>query len=178
MNYYKKELWYGKKENTARFGFSLIEMVVVVGSFGVIIVAVISTILLTFRSQNKVNSNNKLGENGASILMELRKNIFNSDSNNVVCDAGGTSVVIINQNGLAETTLFCGEGKIASISATTVYLNNDEVSVFSCQDFVECKKKSGSLDEVVSVDFKFGLGTTTVGINSTQYFDTSVTTRN
>jgi len=76
-------------KNKINLGFSLIEMVVVVGSFGLIIVAVISTILLTFRSQNKVNSNNKLNENGTNILMELRRNILNSDSENIVCDVGG-----------------------------------------------------------------------------------------
>ena len=158
-------------------GFSLIEMVVVVGSFGMIIVAVISTILLTFRSQNKVNSNNKLGENGASILMELRRNIFNGDSKRIVCGIGGTSVAILNKNGLVDTILSCAGGKIASVSTTTVYLNSNEVNVFNCQNFVKCNEKIGSPD-IGGVDFKFGLGTTTVGVSSTQFFDTSVTTRN
>ena len=164
-------------KNKLYSGFSLIEMVVVVGSFGMIIVAVISTILLTFRSQNKVNSTNKLGENGTSILTELRRNIFNSDSKNIVCGTGGTSVAIVNRNDKVMTNLVCVGGKIASISATTVNLNSNEVSVFSCQNFVVCTKKVGS-SEVIGVDFRFGLGTTTVGVNSTQFFDTSVTTRN
>ena len=158
-------------------GFSLIEIVVVVGSFGLIIVAVISTILLTFRSQNKVSSNNKLSENGASIMAELRRNIFNSDSKSIVCGAGGTSVTIVNRNDKEVTNLRCLGGKISSASARTVDLNSNEVLVSSCQNFVSCTTKVGS-SEVVAVDFKFGLGTSVVGVNSTQFFDSSITTRN
>lgn len=168
-----KSTLFGRREK----GFSLIEMVVVVGSFGMIIVAVISTILLTFRSQNNVNSNNKLKENGASILMELRRNIFNGDSKNIICGVGGTSVFVKNRNDLGETNLVCVGGRIASVSATTVYLNSNEVSVFNCQNFAVCTKKIGT-SEVIGVDFAFGLGTTTVGVSSTQFFDVSVTTRN
>ncbi len=167
-------------KNKLSSGFSLIEIVVVVGSFGIIIIAVISTILLTFRSQNKVRSNNKLNENGTNIMAELRRNIYNSDSKNINCGAGGTSVTIVNRSDKRVTNLVCFDGKIASVSAvpsTTVYLNSDEVVVISCQDFVLCNPRVGSSD-VAGVDFKFGLGTTTVGVASTKYFDISVTTRN
>lgn len=167
-------------KNKINSGFSLVEMVVVVGSFGIIIVAVISTILLTFRSQNKVNSNNKLKENGTNILMELRRNILNSDSENIICDAGGTSVAVVNRSDKGQTSLICLGNNIASVSAsigTTVFLANSEVTVNSCQNFVTCTPGVGS-SEVIGVNFKFGLGTTTAGVSSTQYFDTSVTTRN
>lgn len=177
MSFYKNSFWFNKKEHSRNFGFSLIEIVVVVGSFGMIIVAVISTILLTFRTQNKVGSNNKLSENGTSIMAELRRNIFNSDSKSIVCGVGGTSVTIVNRNDKEVTNLRCIGGNIASVSARTVNLNSGEITVSSCQDFVVCTTKVGT-SEVTGVDFKFGLRTTTVGVTSTQFFKTSVTTRN
>jgi len=158
-------------------GFSLIEMVVVVGSLGVIIVAIISTILLTFRTQNMTKSNNKVSENGRNVLAELRRNIFNSDSNFVVCDIAKTSVSIVNRNDLGETTLICLGNYIASMSAgTTIYLNSDEMTVNSCQNFAVCQNKTGS-SEVASVTFNFGLRATTVGVGASQFFNTKVTTR-
>ena len=179
MNCCKNKFKFIKEKKIVKFGFSLIEIVVVVGSFGMIIVAVISTILLTFRSQNKINSNNKLNDNGVNILMELKRTIFNGDSTNIICGVGGTSVIVVNRNDKSETILSCADGVIsASVLATKVNLNSDEVSVVSCQDFVTCVNKVGSSEVVGVVNFKFGLGTTTVGVSTTKFFDTSVTTRN
>ena len=155
-------------------GFSLIEMVVVVGSFGIIIVAVISTILMTFKSQNMVKSNNKINENGRSILAELRRNVFNSDSGYITCGVGGSSVTVTNQKDRGVTTLVCRGNNIASNSAI---LNSGEVTAYDCQNFTTCNLKSGS-SEVASVDFSFGLRTTTIGVATTQLFSTSITTRN
>lgn len=168
---------YNQKKYYQTSGFSLIEMVVVIGSFAVLIIGIISTVLLTFRSQNKVSSNNKLEENGIRILAELRRNIFNGEAMSIVCGAGGSSVSVMNRSDKLQTNLVCRGGKIASISATTVDLNDGHVSVYGCSNFVVCQPKAGT-SETAKVDFNFGLGTTTVGINSTQVFSTSVTTRN
>jgi type II secretory pathway pseudopilin PulG len=156
------------------YGFSLIEMVVVVGSVGIMIVAVISTILMTFKSQNMVKSNNKISENGRSILAELRRNVFNSDASTISCGVGGSSVIVTNKKDGGVTTLVCLGINIASNSAN---LNSGEVAVYNCQNFVTCNLRSDS-SGVASVDFNFGLRTTTTGIATTQMFSTSVTTRN
>jgi len=66
---------------------------------------------------------------------------------------------------------------VSASIGTTVFLANSEVTVSSCQNFVTCTPGVGS-SEIIGVNFKFGLGTSTVGVSSTQYFDTSVTTRN
>ena len=169
MNHNKADSWPKKS-----YGFSLIEMVVVVGSLGIIIVAVISTILLTFRSQNMVKSNNKISENARSIIAELRRNVFNGNSFSIVCDVGSSSVSITNQKDGEITTLKCLGG---NIDLNTTNLNSSEVAVFNCQNFVACINKTGSL-EVVAVDFNFGLRTTTAGVGLSQLFTTTVTTRN
>ena len=161
-----------KKNNK---GYTLIEMVVVVGSLGIIIVAVISTILVTFRSQNKVKANNKTSENGRMILTELRRNIFNGTSKSIVCGLGGSSVSIADLNiGTTTTSLVCRNNNIASNSAT---LNSSEVIVYGCQNFVTCTNKAGT-SEVATVKFSFGLSSITAGVGTSQMFDTIVTTRN
>jgi len=174
MNFNKHKYWFNKKEKNRKFGFSLIEIVVVVGSFGMIIVAVISTILLTFRSQNMVKSNNKISENGRSILAELRRNVFNGNSSSIACGVGGSSVSISNRKDGGVTILRCLGINIASNSAN---LNSNEVVVYNCQNFAACTPKVGST-EVAAVEFNFGLLTTTTGVGSSQLFNTTVTTRN
>ena len=165
---------FNKKEKNKKSGFSLIEMVVVVGSFSMIIVGIISTILLTFNSQTKVKTNNKVSENGRIVLSELRRNIFNSSSNTIVCDVGGSSVSFINQKDKETTILRCLGDKIASNSAN---LNSSEVVVYGCESFATCTVKVGST-EVASVEFNFGLKTGIGGVGSSQVFNTTVTTRN
>lgn len=159
-------------------GFSLIEMVVVVGSLSVIIVAVISSILLTFRSQNTVSSNDKVSENGRSILAELRRGVFSSDPSKIVCGAGGTAVTVVNRLDNSATTLICvnsgTNNYIAAKSETeTTKLSSDEVLV-SCQNFVSCTNQG---QDIVSVGFSFGLRSVTSGIGSSRVFTTTVTSR-
>jgi len=163
-----------KKGTGKKSGFSLIEMVVVVGSFSIIIVAVISTILLTFRSQSRVKVNNKLNENGRNVLAELRRSVFNGDSKSIVCGVGGSSVSISNSITKEETILICSQG---NIKANLANLNSNEVTVINCQNFASCTNKTG-LDEVAIVEFNFGLTTTNDGVGSTQLFNATVTTRN
>jgi type II secretory pathway pseudopilin PulG len=166
--------WFKKKENKKKFGFSLIEMVVVIGSLGIIIVAVISTILLTFRSQNMVKSNNKISENARSIVAELRRNVFNGDSFSIVCGVGGSSVSIPAQKDGEITILKCLGGNIV---LNTTNLNSNEVTVFNCQNFATCIYKVGT-SEIASVQFDFGLRTITAGVGVSQLYSTNVTTRN
>lgn len=165
------------KKNKQDFGFSLIEMVVVVGSVGVIIVAVISTIVLTFRSQNMVKTKNKINENARSIIYDLRRSVFNSGSQQVVCGVGNSSVSVINSFDGKETNLACVGTNIASSSATTVYLNSNEVSVYGCDNFVICEPAIGAT-EVAGVTFNFGLSASTNGVGTSQMFNTRVSTRN
>lgn len=165
------------KKNKQDFGFSLIEMVVMVGSVGMIIVAVISTIVLTFRSQNMVKTKNKINENARSIIYELRRSIFNSESQLVICGVGNSSVSVTNFLDNKETILSCAGSKIASTSASIVYLNSGEVGVYDCSNFAICELDVGTT-EVAGVIFNFGLSASTNGVGISQMFNTRVSTRN
>ena len=167
------------KKNKQSFGFSLIEMVVVVGSVGIIIVAVISTIILTFRSQNMVKSKNKINENARNIIYELRRLVFSGGSQQIVCGTGNSSVLVTNVFDKQETILSCVGGNIASSSAKIVNLNTSEVTVFGCQNFVVCEDNTGLTEDIgVTVSFNFGLSASTNGVGTSQMFNTWVSTRN
>lgn len=167
---------FNDKEKNKKYGFSLIEIVVVVGSFSMIIVAIISTILLTFKSQTRVKINNKISENGRIILTELRRNIFGGDSTSIDCGAlgVGSSVVVRDIKNFEVTNIVCGGD---NISSNLVNLNSNEVVVYNCQNFAKCITKMGS-DDVASVEFNFGLRAITGGVGSSEVFSTTVTTRN
>lgn len=161
-------------------GYTLVEIMVVVVSLGMIMTATVGVILGSFRAQNRTKSNNKVIENGSWIINELRKNVFNSLSSDIVCGVGGSSVAVKNFNDGRVTTLSCNvaSNRIASSSAVggTVSLNNSEVVITDCTSFVVCETNAD--DEVMEVNFNFGIGATTSGIGITQIFTTKVTLRN
>jgi type II secretory pathway pseudopilin PulG len=160
-------------------GFTLIEIVVVVGSLGIIVTAMVGVILGTFRAQNRIKSANKVMENGIWITNQLRKTVFNSQKDKIVCNPNGLSVVLKDNIDDSLTTISCDKtaNKIASASATREYiLNNSEVNVTNCIGFVVCEKDSFGL--VTNVVFSFDLGAVTAGVSYNQNFKTSVTVRN
>ena len=160
-------------------GFILIEIVVVVGSLGIVVTAMVGVILGTFRAQNRVKSTNKVMENGVWITDQLRKAVFNSQRGKIVCSADGLSIELKDNIDESLTTISCDKAanKIASTSATKEYvLNNSEVNINNCVGFVTCEKDGfGTVGNVI---FNFDLGAVTAGVSYSQNFKTSVTLRN
>ena len=156
------------------FGFTLIELVVVVASVGLIMTSVVGMILGTFKAQDRTKTNNKIIENSTWIVSQLRKNVLNSLSEDITCSADNLSIQIINSGDKKTTTLSCNKSgnKIASNSAV---LNNNEVNVTDCGSFAVCQLDSAG--KVVNVVFNFGIGTTTGGVSSNQNFTTTITVR-
>ncbi len=160
-------------------GFTLIEIVVVVGSLAIIVTAVVGVILGTFRSQNRVKSVNKVMENGTWITDQLRKNIFNSQGDKIACNPNGLSIQSRDSIDDSLITISCNKGsnKITLASATKEYiLNSSEVNINNCTEFVICEKDGFGL--VTKVMFSFDIGATTAGVGYSQNFKTSVTVRN
>ena len=161
-------------------GYTLVEIMVVVASIGLIITAVVGVILGTFKAQNRDNSNKKIMESGSLVMNELRKNIFNSFSNSIVCSDDKLSVELKSIVDGEVTTLSCDKtgNKIASTSATREpdILNSNDVNITDCNNFVSCE---GNVDENVSgVVFNFGLSAVTSGVGISQTFTNRVTLRN
>ena len=152
---------------------------VVVASTGLIMTSVIGIILGSFKAQNRNASNKRVTENGSYIINELRKNVFNSQGNEISCSEDKLSVELKNMLNGGITTLSCNQltNKIASTSATKEnVLNTNDVTLSTCTDFVLCEKDTnGSVSGIV---FNFGLGAVTSGVGASQTFNTRVTLRN
>jgi type II secretory pathway pseudopilin PulG len=160
-------------------GFTLIEIVVVVASVGLIMTSVIGLVLGTFKAQNREKATNKVMENGSWIINELRKNTLNSESTTIVCTAND-SIEMVNMFDQEKSIFSCNRSsnKIASTSAIRDpnTLNSDDVNITDCSNFVECEKDSSG--KVSNIIFNFGIGATTSGVSVAKNFNTVVTVRN
>jgi len=152
---------------------------VVVASVGLIMTALVGVILGTFRAQNRNTATNKVSENGTWIINELRKNTFNSFKDSIICPDDNLSIQVKNLQDGGITTLSCDQitSEIASTSAIKKdILNNKEVEVIDCSNFVTCG--FGVDDELMGLDFNFGLRAVINGVGVSQVFSTKVTLRN
>jgi prepilin-type N-terminal cleavage/methylation domain-containing protein len=160
-------------------GFTLMEIIVVVASVGLIMTAVTGITLSIFKSQNRSQSTNKIVSNGNWILNELKKDVWNGSSSRITC-IDNNSIGITSLDDGANTVISCSGNNIASKSGALVKnLNNiSEVNIISCpqNNFVSCTTLP-SLD-VTNVNFNFGVGATTAGVGVTQYFSINVSIRN
>lgn len=159
------------KSRLNKFGFTLIEIIVVVSSVGVVMLVVTGSLLQIMKVQNQSEAISRLSTSGNRILGELRRNLFNSDGE-VVCGTNHLSVGFTNVTDGLGTIISCVTGdKIASTSGSIERkLNENIVSITSCSNFVSCN--SGS------VTFNFGIGTSVAGVGVTRNFTTTVTIRN
>lgn len=151
--------WNLKIENYHK-GFTLIEMVVVVGVVGMLMTAVLLVLSGTFRGKTRVETADRVEQNGTYILAELRKIALGADGFGITCPAGGVgeSVTLTSYRDGGVTTLTCLEGdQIASESATAevVDLVAEGIRLSNCAGFVSCDL--GSDLEVLGLNFNFTL---------------------
>ncbi|MDD2483194.1 MAG: prepilin-type N-terminal cleavage/methylation domain-containing protein [Candidatus Shapirobacteria bacterium] len=164
-------------------GFTLIEILIVVGVVMVIMVSISGIMSGVFTSQNKNKSSDAVTQNGSWILNELKKNVLNADSNgqNFVCN--GNSILITSIKDKETTLISCVENNnIASFSAkrnsTINLINNNELRLTGCGNFVNCTTlPNGQLSKVT---FNFSLGAGVAGLTSetNKNFSIDVTLRN
>ena len=160
-------------------GFTLVEIIVVVSSVGVIMMIVVGTILQTMKAQNRNDALSRLADEGNWILGELRRNIFNSNGK-ITCRDGNLSVGLTSLYDGTETVLSCEtltNNRIASTSGSIVRtLNATDINVINCVNFAICETTPDS--DVSGVTFNFAIGTTVSGVGASQSFSTTLTVRN
>lgn len=161
-------------------GYTLVEIMVIVAATGLIMTSVIGIVLGSFKAQNRNSSTKKVADNGAMIISELRKNVFNSSRNNISCSSDDKSLVTVKNimdDGITELSCDVATNKIASTSAIGQdVLNTTEVMVTDCSQFVSCEEDTNG--EISNLVFSFGLWATTSGVGASQTFNTSITLRN
>jgi prepilin-type N-terminal cleavage/methylation domain-containing protein len=142
----------------SRQGFTLIEMMVVVSILAVIMVTVISTLLSSFKAKNRVDTADRLEQNGSFALNEIRNNILNSDGKNVTCGVG-SSITFVNRQDGQQISIECIEGgAIASVSAGLVTDLTVGVSASNCSNFVNCDTLATGEMTAANIGFTLSVG--------------------
>lgn len=171
-----------------KVGFTLIETVIIVGVLGVIMVAVTSVLINSYRAKSRIEVADKVEENGVSVLRELKENVIIATGVGMTCATNvsmvGSTLSIQNVNDGSVTNLICYEGtKIASESASGSFdLTTGGVKVTGCNDFARCELFLDSTDRINKVNFSFTLSsgdTSAPAENSrVRIFNSSVVPRN
>ncbi|MBI2465336.1 type II secretion system protein [Candidatus Shapirobacteria bacterium] len=169
-------------------GFTLVEMVMIVGVLGIIMVSVSNIMISSFRVKTRVEVADQVEENGTSVLRQLRDNIILATGVGMTCavnsDDIGSTLSFMNTNDGVVTNLVCYEEvKIASESANGSFdLTSPDVKVTGCNNFAKCELFPDSSDRITQVNLSFTLssGNTSAPAeqSKTRSFQSSVVPRN
>ncbi len=158
-------------------GFTLIELVVSTGVAALVILAISSILMDSFKARLRVQMGDRVQTNGNWAISELRRNVINARQVN--CEATDPRVVTVTDEFGVGSSLFCDidAKKIASISAVrTIDLTSGDVVVTDCSQFASCETV-GSKVRAVNFSFVLESGTGAEALISKE-FDSKVTVRN
>jgi len=166
-------------KNINKKGFTFIEILVVLGMIGLILVAVVGALSGTFKAQTRVDLSDKVVQNGNWALEQIKRSVLNADGKSIVCDVGGSSVTFNNASDGNSTTIVCVNNKIASESSNRADLTSLEVLVTGCSGFVTCSPVGSNAVNSLSFNFNLAIGDTDSETNFfSKEFDSSITVRN
>ncbi|MFA5828215.1 MAG: type II secretion system protein [Candidatus Shapirobacteria bacterium] len=164
-----------------RMGFSLIEIVVVVSVMGFILTSITTVLVNSFKAKNRINWADKVEQNGAWVLSEIRKNVINAPGETIELDPADKSWVSLSSIGTTIQCVESADSQIASVSANTVRLSGEEVEVSGCGNFIS-GTTSPSTGKVVdlSVGFYLSSGLSGGGPSDfvSKYFSSEIKIRN
>lgn len=93
-----------------KYGFTLIEVLVVIGVLSLIAVLILTIFSRSLRGNNKAQILSAIKQNGQSVLENIDKTIRGSD--NVVCPATSGSTLVVRSGGIYTRYRFTDDGKI------------------------------------------------------------------
>ena len=152
-------------------GFSLIEMMVVLGVSSLLVITVGSVMASMFKAKNQSDSATMVDQSGSYLLNEIRKNVMSAIGTGMDCPVpigtGGSGLSFANIRDKNVITINCLEGdRVASASANgTNNLVLGDVLVSGCDNFVSCdtSPQSSLRIEKVNFDFNLSAGSTATG---------------
>jgi len=166
-------------------GFTLIEIIVIVGALSLIMISLTSILSGVFNSQSKNKSNDTINQQGNWVMEEIKKNLLNASGIGFICPAGvGQSVSFQNIKDGNRTVLGClgsiGNYYIASSSAigTTLFTNNGSLKLTNCNDFISCETLPSLKVSGVTVKFNLNTGDSLSPTYVNKDFELKVTLRN
>lgn len=157
-------------------GFTLIELIVVIGLLSLLILAISSTMLMSLISSNRIRTVTKVKQAGNYALSQIQTMIHNSKTI-VSCDSSNSHITLGNPDGGTTEILSENDGtnpRIASNSGTYLIPSNMKTVTFS----LTCEPDDES-PTLVKVSFDLQSTTTENSVqNPSLHFETSASTRN
>lgn len=170
-------------------GFTLVEIVVVLGVTAVVIISMVGIMVQSFRAKNRLSWSDEIEAGGTWVIDKLRNGILDAGGETLNCSpVGSETYSYISLKGDGETTtVTCdetmGNNGIASNSANLLKSN---LRVSGCSTFVSCDTLPvvGGGYRVTKVNFSFDLSADPLLVPTTspdfvsRTFKTSVVVRN
>jgi prepilin-type N-terminal cleavage/methylation domain-containing protein len=152
-------------------GFTLIEILAVLGILALVAVAVTEIFLGTIKSQKKADTHLKLKEEGFYSLNYLRANIRNAQT--ATCVSDPTSLQVTNADGTITNYLVTDDKRLASQTGTEInkFLTSSSFEVTNLS--FNCSTPSVNEPVVVSLNFTLNAPGT-----ETESFQTTISLRN
>jgi prepilin-type N-terminal cleavage/methylation domain-containing protein len=158
-------------------GFSLIELIVVIGLLSLLMLAISSTMLMSIVSSNRIRTTSSIKNAGNYALTQMQAMLRNSRSI-TTCNSTAGTITFVNPDGGSTTLLTETVGtttKIASNSGFYITPSNAAVSGFT----ILCEPSDTDPTLIkIAFDLKDSLTTKRAVENPTIHFETSVNLRN
>lgn len=119
-------------------GFTLIEVVVVVGVVSIILLVTSDILVSSLRSTTRTESTSQLEGAGTAVMDAVKINVLRAAPGTLVCPIGlGSSFSFTDKDDNQVTSISCAENdQIASNSANPMRLTPDTIHVSGCGNFV------------------------------------------
>jgi len=156
-------------------GFSLIELIVVMGLISLLMLAISGIMLMSIVSSNRIRTTTNVKQAGNYALGQIQGLIRNAKQI-VSCNTSNATIVIVNPDGESTTIQAIEVGLDTRISSNSgVYLTSDNLTVptFSIECFPDTITPT-----LIKVSFELKNNSTTAINNPSLHFETSVSPRN
>lgn len=159
-------------------GFSLIELIIVVGLISLLMLAISSTMLMSIMSSNRIRNSTKIKQAGSYAIGQIQGLIRNASDATCILDSGTDSITTKNvTGGETQITAVSVGSDIRIASNSGVYLTPEKLKVTSFN--LDCLPNSTEPSLVkVSFDLQSSQASTRQTENPTLHFETSVSLRN
>jgi prepilin-type N-terminal cleavage/methylation domain-containing protein len=170
-------------------GFTLVEIVVVLGVTGVVIVSMVGIMVQSFRAKSRLSWSDEIEAGGTWVMDKLRNGILDASGDTITCGpVGSDTFTYVSLKGGGEiTTVLCDDdGASTGIASNSANLLKDNLQVTNCSTFVSCDTlpvADGGY-RVTKVDLSFDLSADPALVPTTspdyvsRTFQTSVVVRN
>lgn len=157
-------------------GFSLIELIVVIGLLSLLMLAISSTMLMSIVSSNRIRTVSTVKNAGNYALGQLQT-MIRSAKTVTTCDSTTSTITVVNSDGGSTSFASIDVGTYTRIASNSAYLTPENIDVTLFDLTCEPTDTDPTLVKI-SFDLKDKLVTRRTIENPLLHFETSINLRN